>query len=91
MIYFAYCLKDDDKYSVKKDQIIASMELNNELFINPETENFDQEMFNSYFPVVVSSSPRGALAEFIGCVWKKQKENDNIVVVYPIIVSDDII
>jgi len=91
MIYIAVALEDNEAFTVKKDQVVAVVDLNDELFINPETAEFDQEMFDAYFPTAVSSSPEGALAEVIGCVWSQKEKHGDAEPIAPIIVNDDII
>jgi hypothetical protein len=82
-VYIAVANDDNDLFSVKRDQVIASVDLNDELFINPENGEFDQDLFDSYFYLSVLSDPDGAIAEMIGCTWSEN--NDNAVAIYPII------
>jgi hypothetical protein len=81
--YIAIANADNSSFSVKKNQIIASVELSDGLFIDAETGKFDQELFDSYFSTAVASDPDGAIAEIVGCTWSEN--SDDVVVIYPIV------
>lgn len=81
--YIAIANNDNADFSVKKNQIIASVELNDALFLDPETGKFDQDLFDSYFSSAVATDPDGAIAEIVGCTWSEN--NDDVVVIYPIV------
>lgn len=81
--YIAIANNDNPDFSVKKNQIIASVELSDGLFLDPETQEFDQNLFDSYFVLAVSTDPDGAIAEIVGCTWSEN--NDDVEIIYPIV------
>ena len=83
MIYVAKALADNIDFSVIANQYIAAIELNEELFIDPKTQKFSQEMFDIYFHNAILLDPNGAIADIVGCKWEKVDDIPEII--HPIV------
>lgn len=71
MILAAISLVDNDDFSVKTGQVLFAFE-NDTFYINPETQEFDQSMFDNYLEKGSGTDyPERALAEIFDIEWKE--------------------